>query len=53
MLFYQQLTFSEIVIAGGMIFLSGQIGNIPKTLDLAPGGIEGQSRQVMENIKQV
>ena len=34
-----------------MIFLSGQIGNIPKTLDLAPGGIEGQSRQVMENIK--
>ena len=45
------LPFSEIVIAGGMIFLSGQIGNIPKTLDLAPGGIEGQSRQVMENIK--
>jgi reactive intermediate/imine deaminase len=34
-----------------MIFLSGQIGNIPKTLDLAPGGLEGQSRQVMENIK--
>ena len=45
------LPFSEIVIAGSMIFLSGQIGNIPKTLDLAPGGLEGQSRQVMENIK--
>ena len=33
------------------MYLSGQIGNVPGTLDLAEGGITGQSRQVMDNIK--
>ena len=45
------LPFSEIVVAGDLLFLSGQIGNLPGTLELAPGGVEGQTRQVMENIK--
>jgi reactive intermediate/imine deaminase len=35
-----------------MIYLSGQIGNLPGTLDL-PDGIEAQTRQAMENIKTV
>ena len=45
------LPFSEMVIVGETLYLSGQIGNVPGTLDLAEGGIEGESRQVMENIQ--
>lgn len=45
------LPFSELVIVGDTLYLAGQIGNLPGTLDLAEGGIEGESRQVMENIK--
>ncbi len=33
------------------MFLSGNIGVIPGTLELAPGGIRGETRQTMENIK--
>ena len=45
------LPFSEAVRVGDIIFLSGQIGNLPGTLELAPGGIEGETRQTLENIK--
>jgi reactive intermediate/imine deaminase len=45
------LPFSPVVRVGNLLFLSGQIGNIPGTRDLAPGGIAGQIRQAMENIK--
>ena len=45
------LPFSEVVVVGDMLLLSGQIGNLPGTLTLAEGGIEGETRQVMENIK--
>lgn len=44
------LPFSELVIVGETLYLSGQIGNVPGTLELAEGGIEGESRQVMDNI---
>lgn len=45
------LPFSELVIVDDTLYLSGQIGNVPGTLDLAEGGIEGETRQVMENIR--
>ncbi|WP_341365979.1 RidA family protein [Yoonia sp. BS5-3] len=45
------LPFSEVVVAGDTVYLSGQIGNVPGTLELAEGGVTGESRQVMENIK--
>lgn len=45
--------FSEAVRVGHMLFLSGQIGNLPGTTELAEGGIEGETRQVLENIVQV
>ena len=44
------LPFSEAVKVGNTLYLSGQIGNMPGTLDLAKGGITGETRQVMENI---
>ncbi len=45
------LPFSEAVVVGNTVYLSGQIGNIPGQLKLAEGGISGESVQVMENIK--
>lgn len=45
------LPFSEVVVVGDMLMLSGQIGNLPGTLTLAEGGIEAETKQVMENIK--
>lgn len=47
------LPFSDAVRVGHLLFLSGQIGNIPGTTDLAPGGIQGEARQTMENINAV
>ncbi len=47
----QQLPFSDAVRVGHMLYLSGKIGNIPPTLELAEGGIVGETRQALENIK--
>lgn len=47
------LPFSEAVRVGNMLYLSGQLGNLPGTMDLAAGGIEGQTRQVMANIQRI
>jgi reactive intermediate/imine deaminase len=46
-----QLPFSDAVRVGDMLYLSGQIGNLPGTVQLAKGGIAGETRQTMENIK--
>jgi reactive intermediate/imine deaminase len=46
-----QLPFSDAVRVGSMLYLSGKIGNIPGTAQLAEGGIAGETRQTMENIK--
>jgi len=46
------LPFSEAVRVGDTLYLSGQIGNVPGTLELVPGGLEAEARQVMENIKR-
>jgi 2-iminobutanoate/2-iminopropanoate deaminase len=47
------LPFSQAVRAGGMLYLSGCIGNMPGKMELVPGGIEAESRQMMENIAAV
>jgi reactive intermediate/imine deaminase len=46
------LPFSAAVRVDKTLYLSGNIGNLPGTLDLAPGGIQGETRQAMENIRQ-
>ena len=45
------LPFSEAVRVGDMLYLSGQVGNRPGTLELVPGGIVPETRQTMENIR--
>ena len=47
------LPFSSAVRVGDMLYLSGQIGTIPGTRDLAPGGVAEEARQTLENIKAV
>ncbi len=45
------LPFSEAVRVGHTLYLSGQVGIKPGTLELAPGGIAGEARQTLENIR--
>jgi len=47
------LPFSSAVRVGAMLYLSGQVGVAPGTLELVEGGIEAQTRQTMENIRSV
>ncbi len=47
------LPFSEAVRVGDLLFVSGQIGNLPGTLELAPGGLEAQARRALDNMAAV
>ena len=47
------LPFSEAVRVGNTLYLSGAIGNIPGKKELVSGGIQGETKQVMENIKRI
>ena len=47
------LPFSTAVRVGNMLYLSGQIGTLPGTRELAPGGVAAEARQTLENIKAV
>ncbi len=47
----QSLPLSEAVRVDDALYLSGQIGNVPGTLELVPGGMPAEARQVMENIR--
>lgn len=45
------LPFSPAVRVGNMLYLSGQLGLVPGTPQLADTGIAGQTGQALENIK--
>jgi 2-iminobutanoate/2-iminopropanoate deaminase len=45
--------YSHAVVANGMVYSAGQVGLIPGTKQLAEGGIEGQTAQVLENLRGV
>jgi 2-iminobutanoate/2-iminopropanoate deaminase len=47
------LPFSDAVRVGDILYLSGQLGTLHGKVELAPGGIEGQTRQMMENIARI
>ncbi len=49
----EDMPFSAAVRAGDLLILSGQIGNLPGTTTLAPGGIKAEAKQVLENIKHI
>ena len=45
--------YSQAVMAGGFLFLSGQLPLDPKTGTIVGGNIEAQTRQVFNNIEAV
>ena len=47
----RNLPFSEAVRVGNLLFLSGQLGILPGSMELVPGGIQPETRQTLENIK--
>lgn len=47
-----QAPFSEAVRVGHWLILSGQLGRDPQTGKLVEGGIEAETKQVLENIKK-
>ncbi len=49
----QALPFSEAVAANGLLFVAGQVGNLPGTLELAPGGIQAEAKQALANLEAV
>jgi 2-iminobutanoate/2-iminopropanoate deaminase len=42
--------FSQVVEANGFVFLAGQCGNVPGSSTAVPGGIEAETRQMLENV---
>ncbi len=47
------LPFSQVVEANGFVFVAGQVGNVPGTGVRAPGGIEAETRQMLENVAAI
>ena len=43
--------YSQAVKAGNLIYTSGMIPIVPTTGNVAEGGVEGQTKQVLENLK--
>ena len=44
------LPFSKVVEANGFVFLAGQIGDAPGSSGPVPGGIEAETRAMLENV---
>jgi reactive intermediate/imine deaminase len=45
--------YSQAVISGDFVFVSGQIAIDPKSSKVIDGGIEAQTVQVLENLKNI
>ena len=45
-----QYPFSQIVEANGFVFLAGQVGDKPGEHGAVPGGIEAETRQMLDNV---
>lgn len=45
------LPFSEVVRVGSTLYLSGQLGVDPETGQLVSGGVQAETRRIMQNIK--
>jgi 2-iminobutanoate/2-iminopropanoate deaminase len=44
------LPFSQVVEANGFVFLAGQVGGGPGGSGAVPGGIEAETRQMLDNV---
>lgn len=46
-------TYSQAIASGNLVFLSGQIPLDPATMELVPGDVKAQTRQVFDNLAAV
>src|ERR1700744_4958006 len=44
------LPFSQAARVGDVLYLSGALGNVPGKMELVPGGLEAETRQMFQNI---
>ena len=44
------LPFSKVVEANGFVFLAGQVGDAPGVRGAVPGGIEAETRAMLDNV---
>lgn len=44
------LPFSQVVEAAGLVFLAGQVGSAPGSHGAVPGGIEPETRAMLDNV---
>ena len=44
------LPFSRVVEANGFVFLAGQVGDAPGSHGAVPGGIEAETRAMLDNV---
>jgi 2-iminobutanoate/2-iminopropanoate deaminase len=47
---FQGAPYSQAIVAGGFVFVAGQVGRRPDGSELAGETIQEQTRQVMENL---
>lgn len=45
--------YSQALVAGGLVFVSGQIPLDPATGEIVAGGIEAQTRRVLQNLAAI
>ena len=46
-------TYSQAIVSGKLVFLSGQIPLDPKTMEIVSGDFEARARQVFSNLRAV
>ena len=47
------MPFSDAVRVGNMLYVSGQVGNIPGKFELVPGGIAAETKQAVKNTRKI
>jgi 2-iminobutanoate/2-iminopropanoate deaminase len=50
---FQGAPYNQAISAGGLVFVSGQLGLVPGETTLEGKSIEEQTRQVLENLKAI
>ena len=50
---FQGAPYSQAIVSGDLVFVSGQLGVDPASGQLVEGGIAEQTEQVLENVKAI
>ena len=45
--------YSQAIVANGFVFTAGSIPLVPATMEIIQGGIQEQTQQALQNLRQV